>query len=103
LTERFETVVDQFGLRRLYPRSRLFAGYDRAAACAVQPSARHSSYGVEWGEAAPRCCMFATGVIAEGLEGRACSLNGCFCPSQVYKDCKVFQNCTCRTQEKEQR
>jgi hypothetical protein len=95
--DREPTVLDQFGLQRLYPRNRLFSSQGQHAACAVQPSARRSLFATVWVDPLPGCCMFATGVITEGSENRICSLTEGFCPAQSFKDLKVFQVCVNRT------
>lgn len=98
--EKGETVLEQFGYRRVFPRSRLYSGSDgRRAACAVQPSARRSLFATEWVEPLPGCCMFATGIITEGSESRVCSLTGCFCPATVFKDPAIFKGCDTRKEK----
>jgi hypothetical protein len=94
-----ETVLDQFGPRRLYPRNRLFSGAGQRAACAVHPAARSSPYKSNEAAPLPDCCEFATGIIFEGSENRTCSVTGCFCPAAVFKDPAVYPSCDARKEK----
>ena len=96
--DKAETILDQFCLRRLYPHSRLFGGAEQQSASA---EAQRVSFKTEWVEAIPGCCMFATGLITTDAVGRVCELTDCFCPPGVFKDPKVFQNCSSRVGEQE--
>ncbi len=99
------TVLDQFSLRRLYPRGRLFNEVRQRPTCAEQHDTFQVSLKIDWADAPPGCCMFATGLITADAVGRVCELTGCFCPPDVFKDPKVFQMCSSRAgeQEKERR
>jgi hypothetical protein len=96
--DKAETILDQFCMRRLYPHSRLFNGVEQ------QSEDRRVSFKTEWVDAMPGCCMFATGLITADAVGRVCELTDCFCPPGVFKNPKVFQNCSSRVdvQEKQQ-
>ena len=94
--EKVETVLDQFGLRRLYPKDRMFSGQGQRAACAVRPVV-YSSRDVA--EPLPGCCEFATGLIMDGIEARTCSVTTCFCPPAVFKDPKVSDGCSTRKEK----
>jgi hypothetical protein len=95
----FECIADQFGLRRLYPRGRLFSGAGDCdsgrMACEDQPSLSETE-----DSAKPEigACEFAVGIIFAGSENRTC-LTGCFCPATVFKDPKVYPGCDIRKEK----
>jgi hypothetical protein len=98
--KQLECVADQFGLRRLYPRDRLFSGQGQRAACAVHPSARRSPYAADVAEPLPGCCEFATGIIFEGSESRTCSITDwSFCSAKFFKDSHSFEKCSARKEK----
>ena len=44
-------------------------------------------------------CEFATGVITAACLGRNCSVHKCYCPPSVFKDPKVFVDCSTRKEK----
>jgi hypothetical protein len=99
LTEKgkqIETVLDQFGLKHLYSRSRTFSGSEKHAASVTQ---RSSPYEAKSAAALPGCCEFATGLIFEGSENRTCNVTKCFCPATVFTDPKIYPGCTIRKEK----
>ena len=100
-SEKGETVLDQFGLPRLYHKNRLFTGPGQRSVCAVHSATRRSLFATEWVDPLPGCCMFANGIITANSDSRVCNLSDCFCSSRVFRDPKVFQNCSSRTEGKE--
>lgn len=80
-----ETILEQFSLRRLYPRHRLWhedEGLPRPA-CAVVPS----------------CCEFAVGIVSERSEGRICSVDDCYCSPSIFKNPIVYLACEIRLEK----
>ena len=65
-----ETVLDQFGLKRLYSRNRTFSDSRKRTVCEVQ---RSSPYETKIAAALPGCCEFATGIITPDSVNRTCS------------------------------
>ena len=47
----------------------------------------------------PDCCEFASGVITAACLGRNCSVHGCYCPPSVFRDPKVFVDCSTRKEK----
>lgn len=99
--EQLECVVDQFGLKRLYPNGRLFAGFSASVsdksrrACSVQHSPTQTKKSAE---PEPEACEFAVGLIFGGSENRTC-VAGCFCPATVFKDPQVYPSCVIRKEK----
>lgn len=91
MSEKQETVLEQFGPRRLYPHSRLFAednGVVKSARCARRPE-----------PVVPEgCCEFVRALVDATCEGRYCA-DGTFCPSRVYADEKVWLGCLVRLEK----
>ena len=72
-----------------------YEGSGVSARCAVQPSV----YGSKVAAPLPGCCEFATGVITEACSGRNCGVHGCYCPPSVFRDPKVFGDCSTRKEK----
>ncbi len=98
-SEERKTVLEEFSLKRLFPRDRLFTGAGQSVAvqarCAVKPSV----YRTEHVEALAGCCEFGTGIVYAGCEGRTCSVTGCFCEPGVFRVAVVFEGCTIRREK----
>jgi hypothetical protein len=92
--EKDQTVLDQFSLKRLYGRDRLFSGPGKRAACAVQPSPNSSASAVVSVPPGAGCCEFVGASVNTGGDGCLCC-DGTFCPKRIFGDAKVF--CTCPT------
>ncbi|HLN89942.1 MAG TPA: hypothetical protein VK253_07740 [Candidatus Binatia bacterium] len=97
--EPFECLADRFGLKRLYPRGRLFSGagavHGSRGECEDKPSLaeKEDSANPDIGQ-----CEFAVGLVFGGSENRTC-VCGCFCPATVFKDPKVFSRCDTRKEQ----
>jgi hypothetical protein len=99
--KQLECVADEFGLKRLYPRSRLFTGSGTIVrdkshrTCAVQPSSLQTEK-----SAKPEieACEFAVGLIVAGSENRIC-VCGCFCEATIFKNSKVYAGCDIRKEK----
>ncbi|MCW4017983.1 MAG: hypothetical protein NWF00_04805 [Candidatus Bathyarchaeota archaeon] len=91
-----ETVLDRFGPKRLR-RFREFHvdAPGVSARCAVKPSV----YSTAFVDPLPGCCEFATGLVSEGSQGRTCCVDGCYCSPAVFKDPKVFGDCSTRLEQ----
>jgi len=87
-SKQVETVLDQFGLKHLYSHGHTFSGSGKLAA------SRSSPYEAKSAAVLPGCCEFVTGIIFEGSENRTCCVTKCFCPAIVFKDPKIFENCS---------
>jgi hypothetical protein len=92
--KQLETVADQFGLRRLYPRTLLFnsAETDQRTTCAIHPSIEKS---MPVGLAPIGGCEFIGELVDSGCEGRYWS-DGTFCSVKIFADPKVFVGCATR-------
>ena len=91
-----ETVLDQFGLKHLYSRDHAFSDSGKFASCAIQ---RSSPYESKSAAVMPGCCEFATGLIFGASENRTCAVTKCFCPATVFKESKIFENCSIRKEK----
>jgi hypothetical protein len=96
VSEKNETVLEQFGLHRLYPQNRLFSrpGHQRVA-CAVQPAARRPAPVVVDRASPVGCCELVGASVGVGGDGRFCC-DGTFCPKRLYSDAQVFVSCPTR-------
>jgi hypothetical protein len=96
--DKYETVLDQFGLHRLYPKNRLFFRAEQHAACAIQPGASRPAPVVEDRASPAGCCELVGASVGLGGDGRFCS-DGTFCPKRLYSDAQVFVSCPTRIEK----
>jgi hypothetical protein len=98
--ESFECLLDQFSLKRLYPKDRLFKGSGSVSDGSYRKPANQnfSPKPEEPIELESDICEFAVGKCFGGSENRVC-VCGSFCPAKVFKVPKSFLECSTRIEK----